>query len=259
MLGVAKIAVAVGLAFVAAYVDALSWLSLDRVFAGQMSGNVVLLGVHLAAGAGEHAWLQGEAVGAFFLGLIVSGAAIEIGLRRRKARILTVAIAIELALLIVFALAVGQFGLAAGSEQPHPGSPIYVLAGVVALAMGVQNTSLRMAGILSAFTTHITGTLTQFGEQIIVCGFALLQRRDPSRAPVGFASAPLQEHGQPFRMLIQSALLLLGFFAGALGGASLSRAAGVGAAMLVPIALLILAGIFDWLVPLIEFHRVAER
>lgn len=256
MLGAAKIAVAVGLAFVAAYVDALSWLSLDRVFAGQMSGNVVLLGVHLAAGEGEHAWLQGEAVGAFFAGLIVSGTAIEIGLRRRKPRILTVALAIELMLLVLFALAVGPFGLKLGSEQPQPAAAIYMLVGIVALAMGVQNTSLRMAGILSAFTTHITGTLTQFGEQVIVCGFALLQRGDP-RAP-GFASGPLQEHRRPFRMLIRSALLLLGFFAGALGGASVSRTTGVAAAMLAPIALLIITGIFDWLVPLIDFPSAPE-
>jgi len=31
--------------------------------------------------------------------------------------------------------------------------------------MGTQNTSLRMAGILAIFTTHVTGTLTHFGEQ----------------------------------------------------------------------------------------------
>ena len=57
-LDVAKLIVAILLTFVAGYVDAIGRLSLDRVYAAQMSGNVVLLAVHLATGEGGHAALS---------------------------------------------------------------------------------------------------------------------------------------------------------------------------------------------------------
>jgi uncharacterized membrane protein YoaK (UPF0700 family) len=259
MLEVAKIAVALVLTFVAGYVDALGWLSLDRVFSAQMSGNAVLLAVHLAAGEGGHAWLQGDAVASFFLGLLVSGAVVEIGMRRRTPRVLTVVLGIELVLLILFALLVSQFGLAPGTDEPHPPAAIYVMVAIVAIALGAQNTSLRMAGILSAFTTHITGALTVFSEAVIVCGFALLQPAARRREGGGFATERLKSHhGQAVKNLAQSLSILLGFFSGALAGAMLSRVTGIAGAMPVPLALLIAVALFERRVPLIQSPSAVE-
>lgn len=259
MRGVAKLAVATVLTFVAGYVDALGWLSLDRVYSAQMSGNTILLAIHLAAGEAEHAWLQGDALAAFFLGLLVSGVAIEIGMRRRARRIFTLVLVIELVLLVLFTLAVGQFGLAPGSDQPHPSPAIYVMVAIVAVAMGAQNTSLRMAGILSVFTTHITGALTNFSEALIASGFTLLQPGKRGRAGGGFAAERLKSHhGEALKNLAQSLAILLGFFLGAWAGALLSRTTGIAGAMPVPLALLVLVGLIEWRVPLTAFPSPTE-
>jgi uncharacterized membrane protein YoaK (UPF0700 family) len=46
-----RAAAAIALTAVAGFVDAFGWLTLDRVFTAQMSGNTVLIAVHAAAGA----------------------------------------------------------------------------------------------------------------------------------------------------------------------------------------------------------------
>jgi uncharacterized membrane protein YoaK (UPF0700 family) len=256
----AKTGVAVMLTFIAGYVDAIGWLSLDRVFTAQMSGNFVLLAVHWVAGERTHMSLQADAMAAFLLGLLVSGSIIEIGMRRRVRRILIGALAVEFIMLAAFAIAGGSLLPRDFSDGERVGWPVYAAIAVVAFAMGTQNTSLRMAGIISVFTTHMTGALSGLSEEIIICGFSLLQPRARRRAPGGFAAATLREkHPQAFKTIGQSVALLVGFFAGALAGAALLKIAGLLAAMAVPLALLGGIGIFDWLVPLTQFPSAAEQ
>jgi uncharacterized membrane protein YoaK (UPF0700 family) len=111
--------------------------------------------------------------------------------------------------------------------------------------MGTQNTSLRMAGILSVFTTHMTGAVSGLSEELIVCAFTLLRRRNRSKES-GFASATLRsQHPQAFRNIARSAALLAGFLGGALLGATLAHRLGVTPAMAVPLVLLAGIGVFD--------------
>lgn len=255
-----KLTAALVLTFSAGFVDAVGWISLYRVFTAQMSGNVVLVAVHLAAGENERAWLQLDAIGMFVLGLVLTGVVIELGMRRKAVRIFTAALAIELLLLVGFAVLVSHYGRLPGTQGPHPAAAIYFMVGIVALAMGTQNTSLRMAGIISMFTTHITGALTSLSEEVVVAAFTLLETKKRHRAKGGIASDILQRHhGKALASITQSGLLLLGFFIGALGGATLSRPFGYGVALIVPISLLTAVGAFDWLVPLTEFPSPAER
>jgi uncharacterized membrane protein YoaK (UPF0700 family) len=254
-----KTTVAVALTFIAGYVDSLGWLSLDRVFTAQMSGNAVLLAIHIAAGESRRAWLQADSIAAFSLGLVVSGSVIEIGMRRQMRRIFAVALGIECLMLAIFA---GAASLLPGGqgETDLPNWPVYALVAVVAFAMGAQNTSLRMAGILSVFTTHVTGALTGFSEEIIVCCFALLHPGGHEKPHGGFASESLRaQHRSAFKTIRRSALLLAGFFLGALAAASLSKTTGVSLVMLVPLALLAGVGFFDWLRPLTAFPSAPER
>jgi uncharacterized membrane protein YoaK (UPF0700 family) len=256
----AKTAVAVVLTFVAGYVDALGWLSLNRVFTAQMSGNAVLLAVHLAAGEQAHAWLQADAMAGFFAGLVIGGSVIEIGMRRRMRRIFVVALAVEFALLAAFAIAGSGLPVEVRNETTFPGWPAYALIAIVAFAMGAQNISLRMAGILSVFTTHVTGVLSGLGEEVIIGALALLERSRRRTAEDGRASEALRpKHRTAFRNIIRSTALLAGFFAGALAGASLAPAAGVAGAIAVPLVLLASVGVFAWVVPLTVFPPPAEQ
>jgi len=244
----AKAAVAVVLTFVAGYVDALGWLTLDRVFTAQMSGNVLQFAIHLVRGGGNP-WLQGDAIAAFFAGLAISGTVIEIGMRRRMRRIFIAALALEFMLLAVFAVAGNA--LSPGDE---PNARVYALIAVVAFAMGTQNTSLRMAGILSVFTTHVTGALSSLSEELVVCAFSLL------RPDSAFAAESLRaKHPKAFRNALRSAALLAGFFAGAVVGAVLFRPGALVAAMTIPLVLLAAVGAFDWVVPLTRFPSPAEQ
>lgn len=255
----ARIGIAVLLTAVAGYVDAIGWISLGHVFTAQMSGNFLLLAVHLASGDKPHVVLQSDVILAFFAGLVVSGSIIEIGMRQRARRIFAAALAIELALLAAFTIA-GSLALHAGQQAgDHPDWTIGALAAVVALAMGTQNTSLRMAGVLSQFTTHVTGTLTGFSEEIIVCAFAAARR--PRGGAYGGLKTPVlrERHPTAFRNIGRSAALLLGFFLGALAGATMLTAVGLGAAMAAPLAVLLAIAVLDWTHPLTQFPSPVEQ
>ena len=255
-----RASVAIVLTFVAGYVDAVGWLSLNRVFTAQMSGNMVLLAVHTAAGEQGRIWPEFDAIAAFFAGLVISGSVIEIGMRQRLRRIFVVAIAVELVMLAGFAAAAHVLPPGALADNASPDWPTYVLIGVVAFAMGAQNTSLRMAGILSVFTTHMTGAITGLSEEIIVCGFTLIQSRRALRRDGGFAAETLRSrHPNAFKNIIRSTMLLTGFFLGALGGAALVGRAGADRAMLVPLGLLAAVGAVAWVLPLSNFPSPPER
>ena len=259
-LAAAKLAVAVVLTLVAGYVDAIGWLTLDRVFTAQMSGNLVLLAVHMVAGERGRAWLQADAILAFFFGLVATGSIIEIGMRRRRRRIFVAAIAVEFVLLLCFAGA-GEALLPAGSAaRADAGAPTFGLIAVVAVAMGAQNTSLRMAGILSVFTTHVTGALSGLSEEVIVCVFSLLQPGNRRKAGGGFAAESLQKmHPKAFRNVGQSAALLTAFLGGAFAGAAAFVSAGVAVALGVPLALLVVVGVADWRMPMTRFPSAVEQ
>lgn len=252
-----RVGVAVALSLAAGYVDAVGWLSLDRVFTAQMSGNLVLFAVHLAAGKRAHILLQGDAILSFFLGLLFSGGLIEFGMRRRIRRIFVAALAVEFVMLAVFAVAGGAV-LRPGPSD-HPEWPVYALIAVVAGAMGVQNTSLRMAGILPLFTTHVTGALTDLSEELIVRAGQPFRPRDRHTAPDRFAAGTLRRWlSAGLGHLSRTTALLLGFFLGALAGAALLPAAGIGRTIAVPLVLLLAIGAIDWVHPLTRFPSEPE-
>ena len=255
-----KAGVAVALTLIAGYVDAIGWLTLDRVFIAQMSGNLMLLAVHIVANENGHVSLQADAILAFFMGLVITGSVIEIGMRRRWRRIFIAALAVEFSLLLAFAVAGGALLPAGSQERDSADWPTYVLIAVIAFAMGAQNTSLRMAGILSVWTTHITGTLSGLSEEFIVCLFSALQPRNRRKARGGFAIGNLQDkHPAAFKNIGQSISLLVAFLAGAVAGAAALKTIGVGPAMVVPLAILFAVGVVDWLVPLTAFPSAVEQ
>lgn len=232
-----RVIVGTALTGVGGFVDCFSYLTLSHVYTATMSGNTVLIAVHSGSGEVSAALLHAYTVGAFVLGLLVSSIGIELGLRRGIRRVLALALAVEAACLAVFALwgaplvAIGGDG-AAG--QPH--WPLYLLVALTAIAMGTQNTSLRMAGILTIFTTHVTGTLTRMGEQLVSYLFA--RQAGPSAAALTRAAF--------------SAGLWLAFFLGALLASQLLPRWGAGDALIVPIALLLIVIVIDLLRPFAE-------
>ena len=190
-----RVPVGILLTGVGGFVDCFSYLTLSKVFAATMSGNIVLVAAQGGSGDSRGALLHAYTVAVFVAGLLLSAAAIELGLRRGHRRVLAPALAVEAACLLALLLL-----------RPANGeAPLLLLLAFAAIAMGIQNTTLRMSGILAIFTTHVTGALTRSAEQLVT---ALFERREAPR------SDALRQAGF-------SAVLWLAFFAGALAASEL--------------------------------------
>lgn len=142
-----------GLALVAGYVDAISYLGLHQVFTANMTGNMVLLGI--AAGQGQVlASLRSlVALTGFGLGVAVAALIVERDSRRLLwPPAVTAALVFEMAALVGLALGWRQAGT-------PDGYMLQMLILLSALAMGIQSAAVRRLGISGVATTYVTGVL----------------------------------------------------------------------------------------------------
>jgi uncharacterized membrane protein YoaK (UPF0700 family) len=140
------------LTVVTGLVDAASYLKLGHVFVANMTGNVVFIGFALSGAKGLSVSASLAAVGSFLVGGVVGG---RLGRRTDHARARTLASAAAVQTVVVgVAVAVG-----ATADQPRHVSQ-YVLIGLLALAMGLQNAVVRRLAVPELTTTVLTMTLT---------------------------------------------------------------------------------------------------
>ena len=134
-------------------VDAVSYLALDRVFTGNMTGNVLFVGFGFTGAAGipllnNAIALIGFVVGVIACGLAVRGRSHTTRLPNANLVALATTAALIVALSVVW-LVVGSVG----------GAWLLVVTAVLALAMGAQAVAVRAAGIPDVSTIVITTTL----------------------------------------------------------------------------------------------------
>ncbi|WP_436981520.1 YoaK family protein [Streptomyces sp. enrichment culture] len=143
-----RVVLLIALTFATGSVDAVSYLTLDRVFTANMTGNVALLGF-AAAGHGEIPLLRtGIALAAFVAGAVAAGrvARETVPPGAWPARVVAALTASTLTLVLVTAL------WAVATRD--------VLAGLLGFAMGLQGGAVRRLGVADLPTTVITSTLT---------------------------------------------------------------------------------------------------
>lgn len=146
------LALLLALTFSTGVVDALGYLGLDKVFAGNMTGNVVILAMALTGAAGLP--IVGPLVA---LTLFMAGAAVAGRTLRRVpagwARGMTVLFAAVAALLVAVATVAFAF--------PHDRPPgiAYAITGALGLAMGCQAGAARHIGVADVTTVVVTSTL----------------------------------------------------------------------------------------------------
>ena len=230
-----RIAIGTALTVVGGYVDCFGYLTLSGVYTSQMSGNTVLIAVHGGHGDASAALLHAYTIGVFVLGLLLSAVGIELGLRRGMRRVLALALTIEIVCLAAFAwwgVPLVEDHAIGTAEEPR--WPLYALLALAAVAMGIQNTALRMAGVLAIFTTHVTGTLTRFSEQFV----EFLLPRSGVRTERAFSQA------------LFSGGLWLAFLFGALCASELLPRWRAGPMLLPPIAVLLAVIAADLVRPL---------
>jgi uncharacterized membrane protein YoaK (UPF0700 family) len=140
-------------------VDAVSILSLGRVFVANMTGNVVFIGFALTGAAGFSLAASLAALGGFLVGAAAGGRLV----RRSgddRAALLVAAAATEL-MLMVTALIVIQ--ATSPSITPVVGA---VVAAVMAVGTGIQNSVVRHIAVPDLTTTVLTMTLTGIASDI---------------------------------------------------------------------------------------------
>ncbi|MDB6064584.1 MAG: hypothetical protein JWR26_792 [Pedosphaera sp.] len=163
------------LAWVAGFADAVGFVTLIHIFTSHISGNTVTMGVHL----GHHEWNEAFHSAypiplfllGFFAGAVLETIAKRNGIRRR----LSLGLVVEVALLLVFMLYGSRV---ADSDQlrAHPAWEFQLFTALLAIALGLQSSTLRRVRGQSVHTTYITGMLTQFTEDAEAWLFHLFDR-----------------------------------------------------------------------------------
>ncbi|HET7741717.1 MAG TPA: YoaK family protein [Mycobacterium sp.] len=164
------------LTFVTGVVDAVGFLGLDRVFTGNMTGNIVILGMGVAGAddlpvLGPAVALAGFTVGAFVAGWVLRGGPAGSSTSTWDLRVtilLSVGAAVLLALTVV-ALAVENFGTHVQ----------VVIATAIAVVMGQQAMVARKLAVKDMTTVVVTSTLTSLAGETWVRGRsgAIVNRR----------------------------------------------------------------------------------
>lgn len=143
------------LTWAAGNIDAIGYLGLGRVFTANMTGNTVLLGLHLGQEQGGAALRALLALLGFGVGLVMGALIVE---RIRGTGpwppAVTWALALEAAMLAAFA--VGTYLTASLREVIET----QALIAVSAIAMGIQSAAVRRLNVPGIATTYVTGTLT---------------------------------------------------------------------------------------------------
>lgn len=138
---------AICLAMLAGFVDAVGFLKLGGLFVSFMSGNSTRLAVGLAEGS-ILAVRAGLLIAAFVIG-VVAGSLVSARAANRKAMVLATVSA------VLFAAAMlDLLGLDTAAT------------GAMAIAMGCANTVFQRDGEVSIGVTYMTGTLVKLGQRI---------------------------------------------------------------------------------------------
>jgi uncharacterized membrane protein YoaK (UPF0700 family) len=199
------------LTVVTGVVDAVSFLALGHVFVANMTGNIVFLGFAVADATDFSIPTSLAAMTAFLAGALAGG---RLGLLtgRHRGRHLAVATFIQIGL-------VGATLLVSMSPLGPDGDIVrYTLIVLLAFTMGLQNATARRLGVPNLTTTVLTLTLTALA------------------ADSGLAGGRQSQVG---RKLASVGAMCLG---AALGAILVSRP-GLGAALALALALLVVTGI----------------
>ena len=149
------------LTLVTGVVDAVGYLGLDRVFTGNMTGNVVILAMALAGAANLPTLGPLVALGAFLLGAAAAGFTLQSSPKgwNRRVTLLLTAGCIALTGPAAISLIVEDVG--------HQSIRV-IVAALIAMHMGSQALIARHLGVRDMTTVVITSTMTSLAGESLV-------------------------------------------------------------------------------------------
>jgi uncharacterized membrane protein YoaK (UPF0700 family) len=140
-------------------VDAVSFLSLGRVFTANMTGNIVLLAFATAHVSGLSIERSLTALLAFLVGAILGGRIMARANADSQIRFAARAFVLE----VVFLLAASFCSMGYRSDLLENSFQPFALIALTALAMGTRNAAVRKLAIPDLTTTVLTLTITGIG------------------------------------------------------------------------------------------------
>jgi uncharacterized membrane protein YoaK (UPF0700 family) len=144
------------LTFATGLVDAISVLALGHVFVANMTGNAIFLGFLFVPATEIDLTAAVVAFAGFVAGAIVRGRLVR-RLGSRPRLWVTMALGVEIALLVVFSILAG-FGV-----LNYRNTTKLILITGLAVAFGLQNSTARQFGIQELYTTVLTSTIVGIG------------------------------------------------------------------------------------------------
>ena len=175
--------------------DAIGFLALGHVFTANMTGNTVLLGLHVAQEQGAAAVRSLIALLGFGVGLVIGALIVERSVDTTPwPKAVTQALALEVLILAVFT--VGSY-MAAIIREAWKAQSLIALS---AIAMGIQSAAARRLDVPGIATTYLTGTFTS-----AVTSLVAKSRRSPRTAP----TAGMTTTTRPWRRQVGLQLLTL--------------------------------------------------
>jgi uncharacterized membrane protein YoaK (UPF0700 family) len=143
--------------------DAVGYLGLDRVFTGNMTGNVVILGMGVAADEGL------PVVGPLFALIgYVGGAAIVGRIIRGRSRGWSNVVTVVMGVNAVVLAAVGTAFLLAPVAGHSPAG--IAAAATIAVVMGSQASTARFLAVTDMTTVVVTSTITSYASETLFKG-----------------------------------------------------------------------------------------
>ena len=153
-----------GMTAVTGLVDAISFLSLGRVFTANMTGNIVLLAFATARVSGLSIARSLTALLAFLVGAILGGRVMARANADSQIRFAVQAFLLEVVFL--FAASFCSIGYR-GDLLEHSFQPFALIA-LTAVAMGTRNAAVRKLAIPDLTTTVLTLTITGIGADSLL-------------------------------------------------------------------------------------------
>jgi uncharacterized membrane protein YoaK (UPF0700 family) len=140
-------------------VDAISILSLGRVFVANMTGNIVFIGLAVAHAPGFALGASLAALAGFLVGAALGGALYN-RYGKDRGRLFTIMCFMELFLIVVSLIIAVSFA--------HPTINVgrYCLSITLAIMMGIQNAVVRRLAVPDMTTTVLTMTLTGIAADV---------------------------------------------------------------------------------------------
>jgi uncharacterized membrane protein YoaK (UPF0700 family) len=202
------------LAWVGGFVDAVGFLALFHLFTAHMSGNSVWLGTYLGVGNWRLGLHHLFPIPLFVVGVAIGTAAVELARRRSMRAPFVPALLLEAVLLAAF-MVCGSAFIVGDSVRTETVWGFYVLAALPALAMGVQNATLRRVAGQTLHTTYITGVLNGLAEESVHVLFWLREQTHAAGLRAALRAMPARPD---LRAAVASALLWLAYVVGAVSG-----------------------------------------